>query len=101
MNNEELQVINSSLNNINGIQIFDHIITKLKNSTMSVNRGENVKEKNFIQEVDERVLKLENIKNILKGDSFYLENLEKLKNEGLMNMRNRSITKSKTKTKSK
>ncbi len=76
MDNEELRVIDSKINNLNELRIFDEVLNKIKSSGSNLNQ--NLNEKTFIQEVDERLKKLEIMKDMLKGDASYLESNKKL-----------------------
>jgi hypothetical protein len=64
MNGEELQLLSSKINSISNLHIFDRMMQSVK-----THKNSNTVElkRNFIEEIDEKMDKLENMKNVLKG----------------------------------
>jgi thiaminase len=76
MNIDEIQYIDSKVDIINRRRLFSDMMNP-KNKLKAFNNNKNIKndnfEKSFIDELDDRTVKLEKLKDVLKGDAFYLE----------------------------
>jgi len=74
MNIDEIKYIDSKVDIINRRRLFSDMMNprnKLKAFNNS-NKNDNF-EKSFIDELDDRTVRLEKLKDVLKGDAFYLE----------------------------
>lgn len=71
VNVEEINFISSKINGINNMKIFEDVLNGIPSQNAN---NQDRKPKNFLEEIDDRMHRLEKIKDNLKGDAFYLEN---------------------------